>query len=520
LSRALGYIRVSSYLGRDRAEALTEAAQLEKIEQWCAVADLELVDVLRDVDRSGKSFDRPAFNELLARLRAGEASAVVVYRMSRFGRDFYETIRTVRQLREEGIVFHSASERLDLDSPNGRLMFNVLASFDEYELDIRREYWAETKSRVMKERGVHLGRTPLGYLRASKQPKHACDVPLDQAAALLPAWGSQRSPVSGGLVPDHVIGPAVTRAFKLRASGGQFPEIIAMLNGDAPRAEGRLWTHTHVARMLANRVYLGEVTQADLVIPDAHEPLTDEETFAAAQIATRQRAPRSPNAEFHLRGLIRCAGCGFPMVGWNQPRVRASGDVDRVRVYRCVRKRVGGACQERAVIMADAVEHFVLAAVEEHVHHLVAETTPATEPALVAIDAELAQVEERLRRLSNGLRAELDADTWQDLVTEHARRRRELLAKRRHAGGSALPAITSWSDLTAAERFEVIREGLSAVVVRKAQTRGQAIEERAEIFPGGTVDHLLPSKENGWHITPFDFAAAHRAVSDRAGEPA
>jgi DNA invertase Pin-like site-specific DNA recombinase len=62
--------------------------QLEKIQQWCAVADLELVDVLRDVDRSGKDFDargRPAFDELLARLKAGEASALVVYRMSRFG---------------------------------------------------------------------------------------------------------------------------------------------------------------------------------------------------------------------------------------------------------------------------------------------------------------------------------------------------------------------------------------------------------------------------------------------------
>ena len=100
---------------------------------------------------------RPGFDELLRRLEAGEADALVVYRMSRFGRDFYETVRTVRRLRDRGVQFHSASERIDLESPNGRLMFNVLASFDEYELDIRREYWAETKARVMQERGVHLG---------------------------------------------------------------------------------------------------------------------------------------------------------------------------------------------------------------------------------------------------------------------------------------------------------------------------------------------------------------------------
>lgn len=71
-TRALGYIRVSSYLGRDRGDALTEDVQLEKIQQWCAVADLDLVDVLGDIDRSGKDFDargRPAFDELRTRLR-------------------------------------------------------------------------------------------------------------------------------------------------------------------------------------------------------------------------------------------------------------------------------------------------------------------------------------------------------------------------------------------------------------------------------------------------------------------
>ena len=47
--KAPGWIRVSSYLGRDRQEALTEPIQLETIQQGCAVADLDLVDVLPTV---------------------------------------------------------------------------------------------------------------------------------------------------------------------------------------------------------------------------------------------------------------------------------------------------------------------------------------------------------------------------------------------------------------------------------------------------------------------------------------
>jgi hypothetical protein len=65
--RALGYIRVSSYLGRDREDSLTEPLQLEKIQQWCA-ADLDLVDVLRDACRaSAATSTRPSESRVTAR---------------------------------------------------------------------------------------------------------------------------------------------------------------------------------------------------------------------------------------------------------------------------------------------------------------------------------------------------------------------------------------------------------------------------------------------------------------------
>jgi len=267
--------------------------------------------------------------------------------------------------------------------------------------------------------------------------------------------------------------------------------------------------------MLSLRVYLGQVGQRDLVVPGAHEPLVDEATFAAAQVAPRRRAPRSPAAEFHLRGVIRCAGCGFPMTGWNQPRVSASGTVARVRVYRCVRRRHGGACQDRAVVSADAVEALVESAFAPYVRHLraAATTVAMADDDHGAVDAELARVDERIRRLSSSLRDELGDDLWQDAMIELARHRRQLLDQRKRSNGKIARTTTGWADLTAAERFEVIREGLGAVIVRRAGRRGQPIEQRARIYAAGTVDHLLPSKADGMRLTPFDFDAAELAVS-------
>ncbi len=131
-----------------------------------------------------------------------------------------------------------------------------------------------------------------------------------------------------------------------------------------------------------------------------------------------------------------------------------------------------------------------------------------------AADVEdLARVEERIRRLSGDLRRDLDDDLWQEVLGDLARRRRELRAALPPAS-TGTRATTSWSDLTTTEQFEVIRDGLSAVVVQKAACRGQSVHERVSLYPYGTVEHLLPSKANGWRVTPFDYAAAEVAVSE------
>jgi len=69
------------------------------------------------------------------------------------------------------------------------------------------------------------------------------------------------------------------------------------------------------------------------------------------------------------------------------------------------------------------------------------------------------------------------------------------------------------SELTAAEQFEVMREALDAVVVRKARGRREPVADRTFLYGTGTVEHLLPAPANGWALRPFDFAAADAAAA-------
>jgi hypothetical protein len=342
---------------------------------------------------------------------------------------------------------------------------------------------------------------------------------MERAAEVLRAWGSSRAPQSGALIPDPAVAPAVMRAFTLRATGARIHEVIAMLERDWPRGGGLLWSHTQVKRMLSSRVYLGEVRQGGIVVPDAHEPLVDPVTFAAVQGIPPRIATRSANAEFHLRGVIRCAGCSLPTTGWNQPRLRASGEVDRVRVYRCARQRQGGRCESGAVISADAVERLVREPIEPYVRDLVADASLASVGAgtrAAAVRADLQHVEERLRRLTADLHDELEPDVWQTMVAELSARRRALLDEQEQLTSSVAPSPTSWRDLSTAEQFEVMREALDAVIVRRATRNRQPPEERVSLYRAGTLGDLLPPHRGARRPQPFDFEASEAAASARA----
>jgi hypothetical protein len=259
--------------------------------------------------------------------------------------------------------------------------------------------------------------------------------------------------------------------------------------------------------MLRLRVYLGEVNHGELVALDAHEPIVDPATFAAAQRTPKRATPRSPSASFPLRGTIRCAGCGFPMTGWNQPRTRADGRVDRVRVYRCVRQRTTGRCESRAVVSADAVEHLVRKQLEPMARRLAATVElPVEHERLTALQADLELVADRLRALGENLQAELDADVWQEMVMQANKRRRQLLAERDAilAGLGQSTSTLTWDDMGQDEQFEIMLRALDAVVVRRVHYRGEPTERRVALHEAGSISHLFPGPANDWRLQRLD----------------
>ncbi|PFZ09498.1 resolvase [Bacillus pseudomycoides] len=93
---------------------------------------------------TGTKANRPKFLELLSMLETGDT--LVVTKLDRFARSTIDAIQTVRTLFEKGVKVHILNMGLVEDTPTGRLVFNVMSAFAEFERDMIVERTQEGKA--------------------------------------------------------------------------------------------------------------------------------------------------------------------------------------------------------------------------------------------------------------------------------------------------------------------------------------------------------------------------------------
>lgn len=137
-----GYIRVST---TDQNSDL----------QYQALVAAGCVRCFEDFGHSGAKTERPALNELLDTLQAGDT--LVVWKLDRLGRSTIHLLQILDKLRDRDIAFQSLTEGVDTTTPAGRMVFSIIAAMAEMERENLRE---RTKAGLMaaKKRGQRLGR--------------------------------------------------------------------------------------------------------------------------------------------------------------------------------------------------------------------------------------------------------------------------------------------------------------------------------------------------------------------------
>jgi putative DNA-invertase from lambdoid prophage Rac len=125
---------------------------------WTAVCEIEDIGT-----EAGEHPQRAALMKL-ARHRA--LDVVLVWRLDRWGYSMADLVRTLQELNALGVGFVSLSEPLDLTTPSGRAMSEMLVVLAEFERKTRRARVKAGISRARKQGRPH-GRPPTAARQAA-----------------------------------------------------------------------------------------------------------------------------------------------------------------------------------------------------------------------------------------------------------------------------------------------------------------------------------------------------------------
>jgi len=164
MKQAIGYCRVSTE--EQATEGVSLDAQKMQIETWCKTNGYDLIKVYIDAGLSGRQMrKREGLHKALEAI--GKDTALVAYSISRLARSLPDMLNICEQIDRKGGDLVSLTEQIDTTNAAGRMMFNMLAAFAQYESEIigERTKSAMQYKRSKGEKYCHI--TPFGYVEVN-----------------------------------------------------------------------------------------------------------------------------------------------------------------------------------------------------------------------------------------------------------------------------------------------------------------------------------------------------------------
>ena len=158
LKKAATYTRVSTVNNGQSPEM-----QLRDLHQLAERRGLEIVSEYCDEGVSGAKSSRPALDAMLGDAKRGKFHVLLIWKLDRLGRSLTHLVRLLEDFKSWGVELVSFSEGLDFSTTTGKLLYQVISAFAEFERDCIRER-VRGGMRNARVKGKKIGRPPLRFL--------------------------------------------------------------------------------------------------------------------------------------------------------------------------------------------------------------------------------------------------------------------------------------------------------------------------------------------------------------------
>lgn len=403
------YTRVSTAA---QTEGFSLEAQQERLYEYAEYRELEIAGDYCDAGKSGKSIKgRPEFQRMMDDIisQKDNISYVLVFKLSRFGRNAADVLKSMQLLTDYGVDLVSVDDAIDSSTQGGRLTLTILSAVAEIERENITDQFMAGRLQKIRDGKWSGGSVPYGYRSVDRE-----------------------------LTIDPYEASIVRKIFDLYMEEDMGATSVAVTLNDEEylRKENggvdqRPFTYDFIVNVLDNPIYCGKLIfgrrtnkkgpDGKLLKPDpkhaviaqgVHETILTEEEWNAVQ-EKRERLSKNryeldnPERISLLSGLVRCPMCGSGMIHTKNKRINRNhgGYYKTIHYYACnnSRKSNGMTCLFRHTYNQEKIDSSVF----EIIQRLT--TLPEYKNAVTANlqnQATVEQLEERLKQERKELRKE------------------------------------------------------------------------------------------------------------------
>ena len=154
------YVRVSTGYQVDKDSLPFQKKELENYCRHILHIPEDRIEIFEDAGKSGKNTNRPGFERMMTKVKAGLVSSVLVYKIDRITRNLVDFSIMYNTFKEHRVTFISLNEQFDTSTAIGEAMLKIILVFAELERKI-------TSERV---KDIMIGRANAGQWNGARMP--------------------------------------------------------------------------------------------------------------------------------------------------------------------------------------------------------------------------------------------------------------------------------------------------------------------------------------------------------------
>lgn len=411
--RAVIYVRVSTVEQAEEGHSIE--AQKEKCREYCQQRGFRIVEIYSDEGISGGSTkNRKAYQRMMKEAQENKFDMVLIWRLSRLGRNMRDLLETVEIFIKNNVNLVSISDSFDISTSSGRMMFQMLGVFSEFERETISSNVQMSMKSLVRDKKRPAGGRRLGYISGLDSDGRKQLIIQEEEAAI------------------------VRLIFHKYLAGDGYRAIANSLNRQGYKTvKDNPFSTCAVKTILQNyQTYNGYLVYAKyedwskkrrkglskspIIVKGEHEPIIDDRIakMVEERLSLESFQPKwNENGQNLLTGLLKCNQCGAPLAASNTYNVLKDGSRKHLRYYSCSRFRSHGStvCSANSV-RADFAEKFVadrlkeIVQVPEILNSIIKELNATIREQIIPLEQELAVV------ASNKMEIEEKLVKWRSLL--------------------------------------------------------------------------------------------------------